>query len=123
MLNPQKLEEIAKQISDAMPAGVKNLGEEIDRDEVLEVIVEKRPPSLRRGMTLANHVLCDRRLGDLDTQHLQLAVNARGTPANVLAGHAADESAHFGKDGAPTAPPTAMRFPGPIQTKALTMPT
>ena len=31
MFNPQKLEEIARQVSDAMPAGVKNVGEEIDR--------------------------------------------------------------------------------------------
>lgn len=31
MFNPQKLEEIAKQVSDAMPAGVKNLGEEVER--------------------------------------------------------------------------------------------
>lgn len=31
MINPKKLEEIAKQVSDALPPGVKTIGEEVER--------------------------------------------------------------------------------------------
>ena len=40
MFNPKKLEEIAKQVSDSMPEGVKSFGEEIER-KVKQVLQSK----------------------------------------------------------------------------------
>ena len=86
------------------------------------MIVEERSPGLRRRLTVADHILRDRRLGDVDAQHLQLAVNSRSTPANVFSGHAPNELTNFRWDRATTAPAWA-RFPPPIETKALAVPT
>jgi len=41
-------------------------GEEVDRDQALEMISEKRPPSLRWWLPAADHVLAHTRLADVD---------------------------------------------------------
>ncbi len=43
MINPKKLEEIAKQVSDALPPGVKTIGEEAERKvkQVLQAQLNK----------------------------------------------------------------------------------
>ncbi len=43
MLNPKKLEEIAKQITESLPSGVKNLSEEVERKvkQVLQAQLNK----------------------------------------------------------------------------------
>lgn len=59
MFNPQKLEEIAKQVSDAMPEGVKNLGNEVDRKikQVLQAQLGKLDMVSREEFDVQTHVL------------------------------------------------------------------
>jgi len=59
MINPQKLEQIAKQISDAMPAGVKSFGEEADRKikQVLQAQLGKLDMVSREEFDVQTHVL------------------------------------------------------------------
>ncbi|MFT6927299.1 MAG: BMFP domain-containing protein YqiC [Psychromonas sp.] len=59
MFNPQKLEQIAKQISDAMPAGVKSFGEEADRKikQVLQAQLGKLDMVSREEFDVQTHVL------------------------------------------------------------------
>ncbi|MEH6452380.1 MAG: accessory factor UbiK family protein [Psychromonas sp.] len=59
MFNPQKLEEIAKQVSDAMPPGVKSFGEEVDRKvkQVLQAQLGKLDMVSREEFDVQTHVL------------------------------------------------------------------
>jgi ubiquinone biosynthesis accessory factor UbiK len=59
MFNPQKLEQIAKQISDAMPAGVKSFGEEADRKikQILQAQLGKLDMVSREEFDVQTHVL------------------------------------------------------------------
>lgn len=59
MFNPQKLEEIAKQVSDAMPEGVKNIGEDIDRKvkQVLQAQLGKLDMVSREEFEVQTQVL------------------------------------------------------------------
>lgn len=59
MFNPKKLEEIAKQVSDVMPAGVKSLGEEVDRKikQVLQSQLGKLDMVSREEFDVQTHVL------------------------------------------------------------------
>jgi BMFP domain-containing protein YqiC len=72
MFNPQKLEEIAKQVSDAMPAGVKNLGEEVDRKikQVLQAQLGKLDMVSREEFDVQTHVLLRTRekLAEMETK-------------------------------------------------------
>ena len=43
---------------------------EVDRYQVFNMIVQKGPPRLRWRLRMVDHVLCDCRLGDMDTEHL-----------------------------------------------------
>ena len=70
---------------------------------------------------MTDHVLCNGRLGDVDAEHLQFAVNPWRTPANVISGHRPDKFAHIGGDGW-TPAPAATGLPGPIQPEALAVP-
>ncbi len=62
-----------------------------------------------------------RRLGNGDAEHLQLAVNSRGTPANVLWRHAPNELADFPWDRRTTA--AVARFPSSVMANAFAVPT
>ena len=59
MFNPQKLEEIAKQVSDAMPEGVKSFGTEVDRKikQVLQAQLGKLDMVSREEFDVQTHVL------------------------------------------------------------------
>lgn len=59
MFNPKKLEEIAKQLSDSMPAGVKSFGEEVDRKikQVLQAQLGKLDMVSREEFDVQTHVL------------------------------------------------------------------
>ncbi len=48
--------------------------EEVDGDQVAQMIVEKAPPGLGRGLSMPNHVLGHRGLGDVESDLAQLAV-------------------------------------------------
>ena len=60
--------------------------EEIRRDQILQVIVKEGAPTLRGRPLLANHVLANRRLGDIDFEFEQLAVDPRRSSERI--GHA-----------------------------------
>ncbi|WP_022941902.1 ubiquinone biosynthesis accessory factor UbiK [Psychromonas hadalis] len=59
MFNPKKLEEIAKQVSDSMPASVKNFGTEVDRKikQVLQAQLGKLDMVSREEFDVQTHVL------------------------------------------------------------------
>jgi BMFP domain-containing protein YqiC len=76
MFNPQKLEDIAKQVTDAMPAGVKNLGEEVDRKikQVLQAQLGKLDMVSREEFDVQTHVLLRTRekLAEMETKLAEL---------------------------------------------------
>jgi len=76
MFNPQKLEDIAKQVSDAMPAGVKSLGEEVDRKikQVLQAQLGKLDIVSREEFDVQTHVLLRTRekLTEMETRLSEL---------------------------------------------------
>ena len=76
MFNPQKLEDIAKQVTDAMPAGVKNLGEEVDRKikQVLQAQLGKLDMVSREEFDVQTHVLLRTRekLAEMETKLVEL---------------------------------------------------
>lgn len=59
MFNPQKLEEIAKQVTDAMPEGVKSFGTEVDRKikQVLQTQLNKLDMVSREEFEVQTQVL------------------------------------------------------------------
>ncbi len=65
--------------------------EEVDGGEVLHVVVEKGAPRGGGRLPVPDHVLLDRRLGDVDAELGELAHDARGAPAWVRRRHLADE--------------------------------
>jgi hypothetical protein len=76
MFNPQKLEEIAKQISDAMPEGVKSFGEEVDRKikQVLQTQLEKLDMVSREEFDVQTQVLLRTRekLAEMEAKFAEL---------------------------------------------------
>ncbi|WP_372882503.1 accessory factor UbiK family protein [Psychromonas sp.] len=76
MFNPQKLEQIAKQISDAMPVGVKNLGEEADRKikQILQAQLGKLDMVSREEFDVQTHVLLRTRekLAEMEAKFTEL---------------------------------------------------
>ena len=56
------------------------------------------PPGLRRRRPVADQILGDRRLRDLDAQLLEFPVNPRRAPQGVGARHSSDERAHLRVD-------------------------
>ena len=95
--------------------------EEVDRDELADVIRQKRTPGLGRRGPTTHHVVPDRGFGDRDTEFQQLAVDARGAPSRVGVAHLADEHLNGARDAWPTgsARPT---LPAPIAPKPSSMP-
>jgi len=96
--------------------------EEIRRDQILQVIVKEGAPSLMRGRPLlANHVLANRRLGDIDSEFQQLAVDPRSSPERICHAHFLDQLPYFLINGrVPRLAPSTL--PSPVKTKASAMP-
>ena len=70
-------------------------GEEVYGDDVGQVIIQERSPSLRRWISMPNHVLGDGRFGHVVAKQLKLGVNPRRSPQRMLATHAADQLANL----------------------------
>ena len=68
--------------------------EEVDRHQVLHMIIEKAPPRLRRWLAMANHVLGNGRLGHVDAQLQQFTMNTWCTPQMIVQTHAPDQITH-----------------------------
>jgi len=85
MFNPQKLEEIAKQVSDAMPEGVKSFGNEIDRKikQVLQSQLGKLDMVSREEFDVQTHVLLRTRekLNAMEEKFAQLEQKLNGNSA------------------------------------------
>ncbi|WP_435237107.1 ubiquinone biosynthesis accessory factor UbiK [Psychromonas sp. PT13] len=76
MFNPQKLEDIAKQVTDAMPTSVKNLGEEVDRKmkQVLQAQLGKLDMVSREEFDVQTQVLLRTRekLAEMENKLVEL---------------------------------------------------
>jgi hypothetical protein len=70
---------------------------------------------------MADHVLGDRRLRDLDAWFLKLPVNPRRAPQGVGLGHPSDERSDLRGDNR-TAGPVPAALPGPEELEAGPLP-
>jgi hypothetical protein len=95
--------------------------EEVHGDEVPQVVVEKAAQSLRWRRSMADHVLGDRCLRDLDAELLKLSVNPRRAPEGVRRGHPSDQRSDLRGDGW-TAWPGPAALPGPEDLEAGPLP-
>ena len=54
--------------------------EEVNRYETLDVILQERPPRLRRWLASSRHVFADAGFADVDAEFEEFAVDARRAP-------------------------------------------
>src|SRR5260370_26468649 len=102
------------------PKGRRGHREEIQRDQILGVILQKRAPRLRRRPPRPEHVLRDRRLRYRQAQLQQLAVNPRRTPERIGAAHPPNQISELRPDRGPTA--SASTPPRPVAPEPLPVP-
>jgi len=95
--------------------------EEIEGDQVSDVVVEERAPSLRRLGAPLRHEPGDCALGHVDTELQQLAMDSRSAPERVRGGHAGDQSLGLGMDGWATSGRAAGEL-GPVLAEAAPLP-
>jgi len=85
MFNPKKLEEIAKQVNDVMPAGVKSFGEDVDRKikQVLQSQLGKLDMVSREEFDVQTHVLLRTRekLAEMEAKFTELEKKLASTEA------------------------------------------
>src|SRR5215472_17863658 len=98
-------------------------GEEVEGDDGLAVVAEKRQPFLGRISPAreAPQITRDGPFGEHEAELLQLAMDLRRAPVGVLLRQTPYQHANFLSDLRPTALPP--RFPTPIQTETSPMPT
>ena len=85
--------------------------EKIDGGNRLGVITQEGPPGLRRRPPGPQHILRHCRLGDIDPEFKQLAMNAGRSPQRIGAADLADQIPNvFGYAGSPQ---TATGLPPP----------
>ena len=95
--------------------------EKVDRHHAGHVILQERPPRLRRWSPAADQVLAHARFANVDTQLEQFAVNPRRAPEGIFPAHRADQVANrFRHGGASGLAPS--NFPGPKLTECLPVP-
>ena len=86
--------------------------EEVNGHQVLDMIVEKAPPRLRRWTAMVNHVLGYGGRGNGDAELRELAVHAGRSPERIGSTHVTDQLAYFGSDAGSTRPaPPALPCP------------
>src|SRR5215831_11940988 len=94
---------------------------EIDRDQLLEVIVQEGAPGLRGRLAAAHHVLAHAALPDVEAEFDQLPVDAGCTPTGIFPAHPADQvSNRAGNERSSGL--ARSHLPGPEPAKAGTMP-
>ena len=93
MFNPKKLEEIAKQVSDVMPEGVKSFGEDVDRKikQVLQAQLGKLDMVSREEFDVQTHVLLRTRekLAEMEVKFTEL--ESKLSPQSELAEQEAEK--------------------------------
>ena len=72
------------------PKADRRHGEEVDRDEILDMVVQESPPSLGRGFPVLGHEAGNRTLRDRDSQLEQFPVNPSRAPLRVGGRHPLD---------------------------------
>ena len=92
-------------------------GKEVDRDQVEDVVGEKRPPGLSGVRAALRHEPGDGALGNLNAKLQELSVDARGAPERIRGGHLPDQGSDLGVEGRAPSGWTA-RDPGPILAEA-----
>jgi hypothetical protein len=95
--------------------------EEVERDEVLDMIGEERPPSLGgRGAPLQEQPR-DSSFGHLDAQLEEFGMNSWGAPEWIRRGHSPDQGFDLGVDGRATTggPAGELR---PVRAEATPLP-
>src|SRR5437016_2866352 len=102
------------------PKGRGGNREQIQRDQVLRVILQKRAPRLRRRPPRADHVLRNRRLRDRQTELQQLAVDPWRTPKRIGVAHPPNQISELCTDQGPTG--SAPTLPRPVAPKSLPVP-
>ena len=70
-------------------------GEEVDRDQLLGMVLQEGAPSLRWRFAAAHHIFADTALPDVDAQFEQFAVDAGCTPTGILPAHLANQISDF----------------------------
>ena len=70
---------------------------------------------------MADHVLADAGLADIDPEFEEFAVDARSAPERVFPAHLADQFADFIRNARPPGS-AVMNFPLPEKSKAFTVP-
>ena len=93
---------------------------EVDGNEVLGVVPQKRAPGVRRRLSPNRHVARHRGLCDLEAEHEQLTVNTRRSPHRVLARDSTDKHPDLRIDRWTSGSLPAL--PGPVELEALAMP-
>src|SRR5437016_5754168 len=91
--------------------------EEIQRDQILGVVLQKRAPRLRRRPPRPDHELRNRRLRYRQAQLQELAVNPRRTPERIGAADPPNEISELRPDRGPTA--SASTLPRPVAPEPL----
>ena len=82
-----------KYVKDLEPDG--GHGEEVDRDQLLGMVLQEGAPSLRRRFAAAHHIFADTALRDVDAQLEQFAVDAGCTPTGILPADLANQISDF----------------------------
>jgi len=95
--------------------------EEIEGDQASDMVVEERPPGLRRPGAPLRHEPGDGTLGHVDAELQELAMDSWGAPEGIGRGHLYDKSRDLGVDAraAPGGPPRKF---GPVFTEAAPLP-
>jgi hypothetical protein len=98
-------------------------GEEVHRSNSFPVIAQKGRPTLRRLRTprCFPHPPQYTSFRNIESKHLQFAVNARSTPGRVFSNHAKDELAQFRADKFLGRTNTMPREPRPIRFESSAM--
>jgi len=104
---------------DAEPSG--GHGEEIDRNQVPDVIGQKRPPGLRGRAAPLREQPRDGAFGHMDAELQELTMDSRGAPERVRGGQACNEGLDLGGDGRAT-PDRPGGEPGPVRAEAAPLP-
>jgi len=95
--------------------------EEIEGDQASDVVVEERPPSLRRQGAPLRHEPGDGALGHVDAELQELTMDSRGAPERIRRGHSPDQGFDLGVDGRATASRPGGE-PGPVLAEAAPLP-
>ena len=85
------------------------------------MIAKEGLPGLQWPTSPGHHVVRNRRLGDIDADLEQLAMDLGGAPERVLKAHSSDQVAHLFAN--PRSAPERTGLPAPISGKAHSVPT